>query len=251
MLLSIPSLLPRSDKTHVVRDNETETWRSDYTQRKVGVPQVLLVEQLIAGSEILPHFHGIDQFQVFMDGEGKLGRHAIAPISIHYTNGYTGYGPIVAGKRGLSYYVLRPDFDAMGSQYLHVPESRKNLKRGSKRFFIAEGIRARSRQELRQLPAPQVERVIGVAQDDPDAGLFADIANLPPHTPYTGTDPSLGRGQVYIVLEGGLVHEDRNLGARAAIVVTADEPRVTFTSGADGLQMMILQYPRRVQPAAR
>jgi hypothetical protein len=31
MLLSIPSMFPRSDKIHVVRDNETETWRSDYT----------------------------------------------------------------------------------------------------------------------------------------------------------------------------------------------------------------------------
>lgn len=71
MLLSIPSLFPRSDKIHVVRDNETETWRSDYTQRKVGVPQVLLVEQHVPGSKILPHFHGIDQFQVFMDGAGR------------------------------------------------------------------------------------------------------------------------------------------------------------------------------------
>lgn len=75
MLLSIPSMFPRSDKIHVVRDNETETWRSDYTQRKVGVPPVLLVEQHVPGSKILPHFHGIDQFQVFMDGEGKLGHH--------------------------------------------------------------------------------------------------------------------------------------------------------------------------------
>ncbi len=32
MILSIPSLWPIADRTQVVRDNETETWRSDYTE---------------------------------------------------------------------------------------------------------------------------------------------------------------------------------------------------------------------------
>ena len=50
MLLSIPNMTPRPDKVHVTRDNETETWRSDYTERAAGIPQVLLVEQPLAGS---------------------------------------------------------------------------------------------------------------------------------------------------------------------------------------------------------
>lgn len=100
MLLSIPSMFPRADRIHVVRDNETETWRSDFSERKAEVPQLLLVEQEIPGSQILPHFHTIDQFQVFVDGSGRLGSHVVDPIAIHYTNGYTGYGPIVAGENG-------------------------------------------------------------------------------------------------------------------------------------------------------
>jgi hypothetical protein len=79
MMLAIESLSPRAGKTHVIRDNECETWRSDYTARKVGVPQLLLVEQKIPGSQILPHFHDLDQFQVFMDDHGKLGNHSIMP----------------------------------------------------------------------------------------------------------------------------------------------------------------------------
>ena len=60
MLLSIPSMFPRADKVHVVRDNETETWRSDFSERRAEVPQLLLVEQQVPGSQILPHFHAIE-----------------------------------------------------------------------------------------------------------------------------------------------------------------------------------------------
>src|SRR5690349_16177915 len=168
MILSIPSMFPRADRTHVVRDNETETWRSDYTERKAGVPQVLLVEQQIPGSKILPHFHGIDQFQVFIDGTGRLGSHEIHPVSVHYTNSHTGYGPIEAGPQGVSYYVLRPSFDTLGSQYLHVPEARKNLKPGGKRFFLADGIEVESVAALRALTSVRSERVIGVDPGDPE-----------------------------------------------------------------------------------
>ena len=250
MILSIPSMVPRSDRVHVVRDNETQTYRSDYTERKAGVPQLLLVEQFIPGSEILPHFHTIDQFQVFIGGEGRLGHHAVEAIAIHYSNGHTGYGPIVAGERGLSYYVLRPGFDVMGSQYLHVPEAHKNLKPGGKRYFLAEGIKPRPEAELRKIAAPEVRRVIGVRPGDPDAGIFAEILSMGPHAPHTGSDPGRGGGQVYLVLAGALTHEGQELGSRAAIAVTRDERTVTFASGADGAQVMVLQYPRRSQPAA-
>ncbi len=41
----------------------------------------------------------------------------------------------------------------------------------------------------------------------------------------------------------------QTLGPRAAIAVTHDERPVTFASGADGVQAMVLQYPRRSPPA--
>ena len=55
MLLSIPNMTPRADKVHITRDNETETWRSDYTGRAAHVRQVLLVLQgaLTHGNETL------------------------------------------------------------------------------------------------------------------------------------------------------------------------------------------------------
>jgi len=248
MHVTVSSMRPRTDKIHVVRDNETETWRSDYTDRKAGVPQLLLVEQQIPGSQILPHFHGIDQFQVFMDGEGKLGHHVIKPVSIHYTNKFTGYGPIQAGAQGMSYYVLRPSFDTLGSQYLHVPESRKHLTRGGKRFFLADGIVLRTPAELSALAAQEVQRVIGVDKpDDPEAGLFADIVCLGPNMRYAVADPATGGGQVVLVMAGGIAYRNEALGPRGAIAITHDEPALAFVAGAEGAQLMVLQYPRRAE----
>ena len=55
MLLSIHNMTPRADKVHITRDNQTETWRSDYTGRAAHVPQLLLVLQgtLTLGNETL------------------------------------------------------------------------------------------------------------------------------------------------------------------------------------------------------
>ena len=246
MLLSIASMFPRADRVHVVRDNETETWRSDFSERKAEVPQLLLVEQQVPGSQILPHFHAIDQFQVFVDGSGRLGHHAVEPIAIHYTNSYTGYGPIVAGENGFSYYVMRPGFDVQGSHYLHVPEARAKMKPGGKRFMLAEGVKVATLADLKQLKAPAVERVIGVDKpDDPEAGVFADIVRLGPSVAYSGADPATGNGQVFMVLQGSIVHNGNEMGLRASIAITREEPAVSFTAGSDGAQVMALQYPRR------
>lgn len=245
MLISIPDMTPRADKLHVVRDNETETWRSDYTERHAAVPQVLLVEQPIAGSKILPHFHAVDQFQVIVGGDGKLGQQAVGPVSLHYTNRFTAYGPIEAGPRGISYYVLRPGLAVSGSHYLHVPEERAKMPRGGKRYFMADHIAVRSVAERQALMQPMVAHLMAVDAGDADAGVFADMLLLPPNAAYVGTDPGSGGGQVYLVLGGTLEHHGQVLGAPAAVALTCDEPALHFTAGADGAQVLIMQYPHR------
>lgn len=245
MLLFIPDMNPRADKVHVVRDNETETWRSDYTERKAGVPQVLLVEQQIPHSKILPHFHGVDQFQVIVDGEGRLGQHAVGPVSLHYTNRFTAYGPIEAGARGMSYFVLRPEFAVSGSHYLHLPEERAKMPRGGKRYFMADHLPVSSADQLKALRELEIKRLLGVADNDADAGVFADMLLLPPRASHRGADPQSGGGQVFLVLQGMLEHDRQSLSAPASVVLTRDEPALEFSAGADGLQVLMMQYPRR------
>jgi hypothetical protein len=250
MILAISSMWPRQDKIHVVRDNECETWRSDFTERKAEVPQVLLVEQQIPESHILPHFHGSDQFQVFMDGYGRLGNHAISPIAVHYTNAWTGYGPIVAGEKGMSYYVLRPGLDVLGSQYMHVPESRQYMRNGPKRFLLAENIKCKSKDELLALKEVSIDRVIDLPADDKDAGVFAHVVSLGPHMTFTGADPRLSGGQMVVVIEGSVTYNGQDMRARSGIAITNDEDAVTVDSDEQGAQFLFLQYAKRQKAQA-
>lgn len=245
MLLSIPDMTPRADKVHVVRDNETETWRSDYTERKAGVPQLLLVEQQIPGSKILPHFHGVDQFQVVIGGSGKLGQQSVGPVSLHYTNRFTAYGPIEAGPQGMSYYVLRPELAVSGSHYLHVPEERAKMPRGGKRYFMADNLAVVSVDDLKSLAQPAVNPLMPAVDDEADAGVFAQMLLLPPDSAYSGAEPQSGGGQVFLVLQGTLEHDGQSLAAPASVALTRDEKALAFRAGPSGLQVLMLQYPRR------
>jgi hypothetical protein len=67
----------------------------------------------------------VDQFQVVVRGSGLIGKHEVAPLTVHFAAAYTGYGPTHAGEQGLDYLVFRLGVDA-GAAYL--PESRDAMK---------------------------------------------------------------------------------------------------------------------------
>ena len=71
-------------------------------------PTASFVEQL-PHTVIPSHFHAVNQFQVVVHGQGTLGKRVVHPWTVHYTNGYTGYGALVRwrGRPGL----------------FHIPES--------------------------------------------------------------------------------------------------------------------------------
>lgn len=75
------------------------------------------------GTVVDTHYHAVEQWQVFVDGSGTLGRHSALPGALHYVDRYTGYGPIVAGPRGLTYFTIRAMSDP-GAQFLDRQEAR-------------------------------------------------------------------------------------------------------------------------------
>ena len=60
-----------------------------------GLPQGFLVIQP-PGAVTPAHFHEPNQFQVFVEGDGRIGAHPVTPLTVQYANGHTPYGPIVA-----------------------------------------------------------------------------------------------------------------------------------------------------------
>lgn len=250
MILTIPSMYPRADRTHQndprVFGNKCETWRSTFTEMKPGTPQVLLIEQS-PRDELLPHFHASDQFQVFIQGEGKLGKHDLRPVSIHYTNRYTGYGPIVAGGTDFQYLVLRPSFDPLGfGQYLFRPELREKLRAhpGPKRVLTAE-VATKTEGALSVLDGASIDRLFAIENGAVDEGLLAEAVSLGANTSFTTPDPHTGGGQIVLVLQGSIAHAGAELAVRSALAITNEEEAVSFRSGAKGAQALVLQYPKR------
>ena len=81
MIISVPHMVSKEDRVRQsssnLYGNDPQTFRSDYTPWKPGIPQLLLVEQPVPASTVLPHYHSQDQFQIFLDGGGRLGRQEI------------------------------------------------------------------------------------------------------------------------------------------------------------------------------
>src|SRR5689334_9041256 len=66
-------------------------------------PQVFMVDFPEAGSSISPHFHDVDQYQIFVRGNGRLGSNEAGPMTFHYADAYTPYGPIVGADQGIAF----------------------------------------------------------------------------------------------------------------------------------------------------
>src|SRR5258706_13440328 len=72
-------------------------------------PYAVLVEFPNPNGKILAHYHDVDQFQILVHGDGKVGKHPVEKFSLHYTDAYTTYGPIYAGEEGIAFFTIRTE----------------------------------------------------------------------------------------------------------------------------------------------
>ena len=185
-----------------------------------------------------PHFHDEHQFQVIMSGSGTVGRHAIAPLHVHYAAPETGYGPITAGPDGLSYLTLRASGDT-GAWYLHKPGSRERMRKGLKREqqYGAPSAVVNAA-TLAGLHEAVVEPLIPPRAD----GLAAHLMRLPPGQTMKVPAAHPHGGRFYVVTAGVLQHVNVSLRAPAVLFASADEV-LAVTAGSDGLEVLVLQFP--------
>ena len=208
---------------------------------KPGDPQPVayLVEQP-PGSVVQSHYHQADQFQVVVAGGGTLGRHPIAPLSVHYANAFNAYGPIAAGPEGVHYFTLRNAYDP-GAQYL--PERRDALKAAARSFLQATEVVAQAGEaDLLALPAARSDVVLAPTE----AGLGAWRHRLPAGARVTGPDPAAGAGQFWVVTAGSAAQpEGGTLPPLSTVFVAPEDRALTVTAGPRGLEVLVMQYPRR------
>lgn len=209
-----------------------------------GSPHAYLVEQSPDVS-LPPHFHLTEQFQIVVAGSGMLGRsHLLAPITIHYARAKTGYGPIVAGPDGLSYLTLRPRVE-YGGHYLSDPKTRIDRE--------APKLQATSA----HVPLTQMQNTAGIenaAQTtllEPGVGrpaawlsrlMPADLLEVPANYGPTG--------RFYVVASGNASVAGETLPPWSCIWEPAGERLASIKAGAQGAEIITLQFPDNRPPPA-
>lgn len=231
------------------RGTGEEHWRTDFLGKPGdggeirNEPQAFLIE-MHAGETILPHFHEVDQFQVFVAGSGGMGRHAAATLAVHYADHHTGYGPIHAGPQGYSYFTLRAQSDP-GAHYLHKPGYREALKPSRKRHGVEAGVTLSTEPVLMDLKESKVEPLL--KELGGSDGLGASMIRMGPGMSHTGPDPRATGGQYYLVLNGSLEIDAGIYPAWSTVFVSRDDTPLGFRAGSKGLEALLLQFPKQEQ----
>jgi rubredoxin len=212
-------------------------WQGPFAGRD-DLPQCFVVDQP-PGSTVEPHFHIEDEFQLVVAGGGRLGRHPVEPLAIHYSGAYTPYGPIVAGREGIRYFTLRAKRDP-GAKFL--PAERDQMKPAPKRFYMAgESLRPSPAAALAGLEAPRFVPLIEETAER--VGVF--LAEAGPGGRIEGPDPAGTGGQYLVVTAGSAEAEGRRLGPYGTAFVAPGEPALAMTAGPEGAQVVVMQFPER------
>jgi hypothetical protein len=231
------------------RGTGEEHWRTDFLGKPGDgeihelEPQAFLIE-MSANEVIVPHFHEVDQFQVFVSGSGTIGRNKESgqPLLVHYADHHTGYGPIAAGPQGYSYFTLRAKSDP-GAIYLHNPGYREKLKPSAKRHGVAAGITLSTEPVLMDRKDVQVEPLM--QELSTGDGLGAALIRMGPDTTYAGPDPSATGGQYYLVLNGSVEVEAGRYGAWTPIFVPRSDRAIRLRAGSKGAEALLLSFANR------
>ena len=206
-------------------------------------PQCFIVDQP-AFKVVEPHFHTEDEFQIVTAGDGRLGRHAVRPLAIHYSGAHTPYGPIVPGADGVQYYTLRARRD-YGAQFL--PDSRGNLDQSvPKRFYMGHDAPGPGEpQALRSMTGADLAEVLTPT----DEGTASWLVTAGPGASFSVPGAENTGGQYIVVTGGSMMRDGREYGLWSTAFVWAGEGAYQASAGPDGLQAVVMQFPARQETA--
>jgi hypothetical protein len=204
-------------------------------------PQATMSD-LVPGETILPHFHGVSMFQLFLDGSGTVGNKGqpLKPLTVQFKDHHTAYGPIVAGPQGLSFVALRIITANSEPVYLHREGYRERLKPSRRRNLMSEPV-VFSVEPVRQFREQPVWEDLLAETDD---GMFARIARVGAGQQVAAPDPRAAGGYYVFVGAGSLLHGAEELPRWSMVVVENTEESFTIAAGPRGVEALVLQYPR-------
>lgn len=201
-------------------------------------PTIFLIEQPANGAAPA-HYHGQNQFQVFVEGTGRIGREEIAAVTIHYAGAYTGYGPLIAGPQGMKYFTIRTVYE---TGLLPLPEARAQQAPGPKRHATSRPIGSLTPEELARLPQSERIEAIAYAAD----GLGAEVLREPPGQRLTLNWPAAADCVFLMVVGGSLVREQGDEITRwESIYASTPQELPVLHAGAGGAEVLAMFAPPR------
>lgn len=229
----------RANCEHLVRGEGRESWVSRFFKATADAPDqpVAFLVDKKPGSVIAPHFHEVNQFQVIVGGYGKLGKQDVKPFTLHYTNGFTGYGPITAEDEGISFFTLRNRLDPGGARFF--PEGRSFMKPARKRHRVSAHLVLSDDEALKSRTSEVLETAIELEPD----GLAAWFLRAVPGVKTQAPSPADGGGQYLIVARGTLLYDGAAFPELSCVYVPADSESMPLEAGAQGLEVLIAQFP--------
>ncbi len=198
------------------------------------LPQAFLIDTT-AGRRLPTHFHEVDQFQVVVEGDGRLAQHQLAKSGVHFARAFTPYGAITMGSEGLSFMTLRARRDPGKAQF--IPERLGRLEEVKDR----QPWQVTSMPKFRSEPnGPALDPIAGLQNEQ---GLAGWSLTLAPGTMAALPSPSTSDGQFLVVLEGSLIQNGMPYASPSVAYVAPDEPDMTAVAGPEGLKAVVLNFP--------
>lgn len=204
-------------------------------------PQATMSE-MQAHEMIKTHFHGVTMFQFFVAGTGTLGnrRQELKPLTIQFMDHHTAYGPAKAGPQGLSFVALRMIMADSKPVYIeNKSEARAKIQPSKRRNCVSD--------QISFSIAPVLQACTEVAWEtamENDDGMSARIVRFGAGMTVSGPDPKIAGGYYVFVGNGSLMNDGKDLPLWSMVVVENTEDAFEIRAGSDGLEAMVLQFPR-------
>lgn len=224
-----------------------EHWGSSYfgprySKAEIASSPQALVTEMAANETILPHFHGVTQFQLFPAGSAKMGREDVQPLMVQYKDHHSAYGPLVAGPHGCTFIALRNKTGDSAPVYLSKPGYKEKLRPSKRRNWISPHIVLSTRPVLKFRKDVAWDPVFDPAKiiDELDAKLLrlgAGMSTL-------GPDPKAAGGYYLFVANGNIEKDGAELPLWSLVFVEPNEDGFEIKAGRNGLEALLLQFPK-------
>ena len=200
-------------------------------------PTAFLVEQP-PNYPLLPHFHRQNQFQLFVDGSGSIGREELGAVTVHYAGAYTGYGPLVSGPDGIKYFTIRAVCE---SGFTPISDAKQKMVRGPKRHAKSDPLPPLAPAALMALPQVEHQTLIEPGAD----GMGAGLTRLPPGARLPVAQVAGSEGQFLFVTGGTLMHGDLCLGRWENLFLLTGSTPPALIAGPGGAEVVAMYIPHK------